>query len=340
MEIDQFDGIQKRLQLILAGINKVRDDLDLDKEQLKSNVKKIGSEVNKIERSFKSEEFELVDLILEEVTLIKEEMRSGREEMKVEIQKLSESVAKLDKKCRRINDDSEDLHVRLNSALDEAKVAEERLEEERGKNDVSAELVGRLKERERQLEEKLEGMSKKMAELNKMSEKTQVSFSESKSQETWLKGENFVIKDYKVSEEVREVEFNFKKFGEQDKIVRRTDEVAGWNWLEKMEDRMTNIVIKGLKVQEDNIVEQVSQFIELKLNAQIKVLAAKYFEGKDKERALLVKLESEEDVEEVMRRHKFGMDGIFIEYGEMTPQRELRKQLKIIVEKQLKHTNS
>ncbi|XP_074107251.1 uncharacterized protein LOC141532708 [Cotesia typhae] len=325
MEIDQFEGIQRRLKLILKGINKVRDDLDLDKEELRSNVKKIGSEVVKIERSFKIEGFELVDSILEEVTLIKEEMRSGREEVKVEIKKLSDSVAKLDKKCRKISDDADDLQVRLNVALDAAKLAEQRLEEERGKSDVNAELMGRLKDRERELEEKLEGMTKKMAELNKMPEdgleKTQLSFTECKLQESWHGGSDFIFKDFKVSQEVREVEFNFKNFVEHNKIVRRrSHEVSGWGWLEKMEDRMSNIVIKGLDIEEDKIVEQS-------------------FVDKNKEKALLVKLECEEDVEEVMRKHKFGKDGIFIEYGEMTPQRELRKQLKIIVEKQLKHTN-
>lgn len=115
--------------------------------------------------------------------------------------------------------------------------------------------------------------------------------------------------------------------------------VQDWPWKERQEDRKNNIIIKGLEVDENdnNIVDNVNEFIEIKLNTQIKAIAAKYQLNKNKERELLVKLESEEDVEEIMRRHKLGSDGIFIDYQVITPQRELRKQLKIIVEKQLRH---
>ncbi|KAH0547358.1 hypothetical protein KQX54_018873 [Cotesia glomerata] len=119
MQIDQVARLHKELRLNLAKFREFRENKDSDKEKLN------------------------MDVILEEVTLIKEEIKSAREEMKSEINKLSELIVKLDQKCRRINDGSEDLQVRLNAALEKAKLAEEQLQKER-KNNIFREETERM----------------------------------------------------------------------------------------------------------------------------------------------------------------------------------------------------
>ncbi|XP_057322621.1 uncharacterized protein LOC130666008 [Microplitis mediator] len=331
METDYMDGIQNKLISILNGIKKVRDDLDHGSEETKFQVEELGDKVKEMEENKfnvdSDDDSEVtiqntVDFILEEVKLIKKQVMNSKKEIKGQLIKLGEAIGRVEKKSNKKNGDAvKEIKVQLAAALEAARRAEERLAEEKKEKEkyilqmeLMFERINKMEDkwdrREREFDTKLEDMKNKITHMDDDSSSCSAIEDNDKNS-------------------ARETSFSKMKIAQD------------WPWKERQEDRKNNIIIKGLEVDENdnNIVDNVNDFIEIKLNTQIKAIAAKYQLNKNKERELLVKLESEEDVEEIMRRHKLGSDGIFIDYQVITPQRELRKQLKIIVEKQLKHAS-
>lgn len=177
-------------------------------------------------------------------------------------------------------------------------------------------------------DEQMEKLAKNIQDLNEQFKKM-IERSDKRSEERWTE----LMTEIKLMREKHESErVEWQK--EKEELNERIKRLEYDKERKEREEKRRNIVIKGASFENDNLIDNIREFIKEKVKVEAKVNKAFNIRTRDNKKITIAQLESIEKKKEVMINKKnIGDERVFIDDDLTWKEREIQSKIREIAKK-------
>ncbi|XP_050502073.1 myosin heavy chain, clone 203-like [Diabrotica virgifera virgifera] len=189
------------------------------------------------------------------------------------------------------------------------------------------EKLDRMETRDTRIEQKLDGIQKELKELRNQNQELKRENMLLKQEMSEIRAENKQMKAE--IKEVREAMETLSKLKFKEAVPKRLSDLEDRTEREEKKKIEKNVIVRGIKIGEENVKEDLENLLKIKLNVEAKIEQTEIIRPRNSQPFIIAKLENIQDKKKIMEQKKI-LKGtkIFIDEQRTYEERRIHRQVK------------